>query len=171
MTAPATAPLDPRDVLRQDVSILKKLVAYAYKKRGDALLAGDDASEAVARVLEGKGWYRWDPDAKSLLNHLAGVVDTVVANARRRAAVRRERPLKTGDDDGEGGGDDAPISSQNPGGEDMPDVRAARDAIAAVLASTAEAGTTPSPTPSPSPTPTRAPSPSRPVSRFEFTDT
>jgi DNA-directed RNA polymerase specialized sigma24 family protein len=113
MQAPTTAQTDPRDVLTQDASIGKKLFGYAYKKRGDALQARDDTQEAVARVLEGNGWYRWDPARKSLLDHLCDVVDTIVSNERRRASTRREQPMKSGDSDDNQGDDDAPSSSPN----------------------------------------------------------
>jgi DNA-directed RNA polymerase specialized sigma24 family protein len=88
------AAIDPRDVLRNDPTVAKKLLGYAYKKTRDVARAKDAAQEAVARMLEGKGFYRWDPDAKTLLNHLADIVDTVVANERRRAAGWREEALR-----------------------------------------------------------------------------
>jgi DNA-directed RNA polymerase specialized sigma24 family protein len=90
----ADAAIDPRDVLRNDPTIAKKLVGYAYKKTSDIARAKDAAQEAVARMLESKGFYRWDPSRKTLLNHLADIVDTVVANENRRAAAWREEPLK-----------------------------------------------------------------------------
>jgi hypothetical protein len=81
-------------VLRNDPTIAEKLLGYAYKKTSDISRAKDAAQEAVARMLEGKGFCRWDPGGKTLLNHLADIVDTVVANENRRAAARA-RALKT----------------------------------------------------------------------------
>jgi DNA-directed RNA polymerase specialized sigma24 family protein len=90
MDSPDDAANDPRDVLAKDPRIAKKLLGYAYKKTQNIQRAKDAAQEAVARLLEGKGFYRWNPHGKSLLNHLADIVDTVVANETRSAAHRRE---------------------------------------------------------------------------------
>ncbi len=112
MDSGAGGPNDPRDVLRNDPSIAKKLLGYAYKKTQDITRAQDAAQEAVARVLQAKGWYAWKPDAKSLLDHLCDVVDTVVANESRRAGKRRERPIRSKDDKGNPGETDrAPAHS------------------------------------------------------------
>jgi DNA-directed RNA polymerase specialized sigma24 family protein len=86
------APSDPRDALEKDPSIAKKLVGYAYKKTHEVARAKDAAQEAIKRALEGNGVHRWHPARKSLVNHLADIVDTVVANDNRRAAKRREEP-------------------------------------------------------------------------------
>jgi hypothetical protein len=90
---PQNALLDPRDALQKDPSIAKKLVGYAHKKTHDVARAKDAAQQAIKRMLEGKGSDRWDPARKSLLNHLADVVDTVVANEKSRAAMWREEPM------------------------------------------------------------------------------
>jgi hypothetical protein len=89
--------LDPRDALEKDPSIAKKLVGYAYKKTHQVARAKDAAQEAIKRMLEGKGLYRWDPARRSLLNHLADLVDTIVADDSSRAAVGREQPMSLTD--------------------------------------------------------------------------
>ena len=93
------APPDPRELLSTDPEIGRKLVGYAYKKTRDRTRMRDVAQEAIARVLEGRGWYRWDPNRKSLLDHLSDVVDSLVANQNRRASVKREQPMGEGDDE------------------------------------------------------------------------
>jgi DNA-directed RNA polymerase specialized sigma24 family protein len=113
MDSGAGGPNDPRDVLRKDASIAKKLLGYAYTKTRNITRAQDAAQEAIARVLEGKGWYAWKPDAKSLLDHLCDVVDTVVANESRRAGKRRERPIRSKDDEGNPVDDAVPDSAPN----------------------------------------------------------
>jgi hypothetical protein len=113
MDSGAGGPNDPRDVLRKDASIAKKLLGYAYTKTRTITRAQDAAQEAMVRVLEGKGWYAWKPDAKSLLDHLCDVVDTVVSNESRRAAKRRERPIRSKDDEGNPGDDAVPDSAPN----------------------------------------------------------
>jgi DNA-directed RNA polymerase specialized sigma24 family protein len=101
-------------LLEGDTALAKKLVGYANRKTRDMTRATDAAQEAVARMLEGRGSYRWDPTRKSLLNHLADVVDTVVANERRRAATRREKPIdRASDDDGKPHSDRHPDSRPN----------------------------------------------------------
>jgi DNA-directed RNA polymerase specialized sigma24 family protein len=85
-----TAPPDARELLASDAELRRRLFGYARKKTYDAMRARDVAQEAVVRVLEGRGWYRWDPTGKSLLNHLCDVVDTVVVNENKRASVNRE---------------------------------------------------------------------------------
>jgi hypothetical protein len=92
-------PIDPQDALQNDPSIAKKLFGYAYKKTHDVGRARDTAQEAIKRMLEGKGSDRWDPARKSLLNHLADVVDTVVANEESRAAMSREEPMNPARDE------------------------------------------------------------------------
>jgi hypothetical protein len=74
------APVDPRLLLAQDLSIAKRLTVYAYKKTHDVARAKDAAQRAVARVLDGSVSGRWTPAGKTLLGHLADVVDTVVAD-------------------------------------------------------------------------------------------
>jgi DNA-directed RNA polymerase specialized sigma24 family protein len=113
MDSGAGGPNDPRDVLRKDPSIAKKLLGYAYKKTRAITRAQNAAQEAVARVLQAKGWYAWKPDAKSLLDHLCDVVDTVVANESRRAGNRRERPIRSKDDEGNPGDDAVPDAAPN----------------------------------------------------------
>jgi hypothetical protein len=56
MDSGAGGPNDPRDVLRKDPSIAKKLLGYACTKTRDITRAQDAAQEAMVRVLEGKGW-------------------------------------------------------------------------------------------------------------------
>jgi len=108
MDSPDDAANDPRDVLAKDPRIAKKLLGYAYKKTKDIQRAKDAAQEAVARMLEGKGFYRWNPQGKSLLNHLADIVDTVVANETRSAAYRHERGMDPDDLERLAGGAAAP---------------------------------------------------------------
>ena len=97
MDSPDDPANDPRDVLERDPRIAKKLLGYAYKKTLDIRRAKDAAQEAVVRMLEGKGFYRWNPKRKTLLNHLADIVDTVVANETRSAAHRHEIGMDPGD--------------------------------------------------------------------------
>ena len=95
-------------VLAADPETGRRLLGYAKNKcrgRGDAR---EVAHEATLRVLAGKGWHRWDPYRRTLLNHLADVVDSLVANATRRASLRRERPMSDGEEDG------APDSTPSP---------------------------------------------------------
>jgi DNA-directed RNA polymerase specialized sigma24 family protein len=108
MDSPDDPANDPRDVLEKDPRIAKKLLGYAYKKTQHIQRAKDAAQEAVARMLEGKGFYRWNPKGKSLLNHLADIVDTVVANETRSAAHRHEVGMDPGDLERIAGGDPAP---------------------------------------------------------------
>jgi hypothetical protein len=90
MVEPVAAPDDVRSVLRRDCTIAKMFVSYAWKCTGDGARAVDAAQEAIARVIEGKRWYARKSDKKELFGHLADVVDTVVANEKRRAYRRRE---------------------------------------------------------------------------------
>ena len=108
MVSPDDPANDPRDVLEKDPRIAKKLLGYAYKKTLDIRRAKDAAQEAVARMLEGKGFYRWNPKRKTLLNHLADIVDTVVANETRSAAHRHELGMDPGDIERLAGGAPAP---------------------------------------------------------------
>jgi DNA-directed RNA polymerase specialized sigma24 family protein len=98
MDARTTEPPDARKLLASDAELRRQLFGYARKKTRDAVRARDVAQEAVTRVLEGRGWYRWDPTRKDLLDHLCDVVDTVVANANRRASVKREQPMTEADE-------------------------------------------------------------------------
>jgi DNA-directed RNA polymerase specialized sigma24 family protein len=104
------APIDPRDVLESDPAVAKKLVAYAIKKTREIAHARDAAQEAVARMLQGRGFHGWDPAGKSLLHHLVDVVDTLVAaSERRRAATKLETPIA-----GDAGDDYNPDSDRHP---------------------------------------------------------
>jgi DNA-directed RNA polymerase specialized sigma24 family protein len=113
MDSGAGGPNDPRDALRKDPCTAKKVLGYALNKTRNITRAQDAAQEAVARVLQGRGWYAWKPDAKSLLDHLCDVVDTVVANESRRAGKRRERPIRSKDDEGNPGDDAVPDLAQD----------------------------------------------------------
>jgi DNA-directed RNA polymerase specialized sigma24 family protein len=84
------AATDPRSELARDATIAKKLVGYASKRTRDSTRALDVAQEAIARALEGKGFCRWDPARKKLLDHLSDIVDSVVGNENTRASRRRE---------------------------------------------------------------------------------
>lgn len=107
MDAHEMAPLDAAEALAADPRIGRTLLGYAYKKTRDRERMQEVAQEAIARVLEGRGWCRWDPDRKSLLNHLSDVVDSLVANQDRRAYVKRERPMAE-DDEGTPDSDPSP---------------------------------------------------------------
>jgi DNA-directed RNA polymerase specialized sigma24 family protein len=108
MEAGKTAPLGAAEVLAADPRIGRILLAYAFKKTRDRERTQEVAQDAIARVLAGRGWCRWDPDRKSLLNHLSDVVESLVANQNRRASVNRERPMAEDDEEAE------PDSSPSP---------------------------------------------------------
>jgi DNA-directed RNA polymerase specialized sigma24 family protein len=90
MNEAVAAASDPRSELARDAAIAKKLVGYARKRTRDSTRALDLAQEAIARALDGKGFCRWDPSSKKLLDHLSDIVDSVVGNENTRAARRRE---------------------------------------------------------------------------------
>ncbi|MBV9946732.1 MAG: hypothetical protein JOZ69_07790 [Myxococcales bacterium] len=90
---------DPRELLESNPKIIRYLNGYAFKKTRDHELAYELAHDAVLRVLEGKGWHRWDPARKELLNHLSDVVKALLADRRKRAFLRREQPMVDGDED------------------------------------------------------------------------
>jgi DNA-directed RNA polymerase specialized sigma24 family protein len=98
MEAGKMATPDARELLATDPRIGRMLVAYAYKRTRSQTRMREVAQEAMACVLEGRGWYRWDPNRKSLLNHLSDVVDSLVANEDRRASKRREQPSVKSDE-------------------------------------------------------------------------
>jgi len=92
--------LDPRRVLEHDRErfILKRLLGYAYRRTSDVARAKDLAQEAVALVLEGRGWLRWTYDGvkspeRSLLDHLCNVARSTAKDERKAAAARREIPF------------------------------------------------------------------------------
>ena len=91
MDAPGPPPGDARTLLENDAKLRKGVLGYAYTVTHQIDEARAVAQEAMTRVLEGKGWYAWDPrGTKALFSHLCSVVDTVVANQRARAHNRRE---------------------------------------------------------------------------------
>jgi DNA-directed RNA polymerase specialized sigma24 family protein len=98
MDARKTAPQAAAEVLAADPRIGRILIGYAYMKTHNKVRMQEVAQEAITRVLEGRGWYRWDASRKSLLNHLSDVVDSLVANQNRRASVKRERPMTEDDE-------------------------------------------------------------------------
>ena len=100
MVAGTAASLDARELLATDPRISRLLYGYAYKKTRSEVRMREVAQEAMARVLKGRGWYRWDPSSKALLDHLSDVVDSLVANENRRAAKQREQPMAEGEDEG-----------------------------------------------------------------------
>jgi hypothetical protein len=109
MAPGAIAPPDPRELLRNDPEIGRKLVGYAFKKTHDPTSTREVSQEAIARVLEGRGWHRWDPNRETLLNHLCDVVDSLVANENRRVSMKRETPM---DEEDERKPDPAPSPEQ-----------------------------------------------------------
>jgi len=94
--------LDPRTVIAEDRTrwILKRLIAYAYRKTSNVVAARDLAQQSVALVLGARGWHRWvfDPAKpwtvqQSLLKHLCNVARSTAKDERKSAAERREVPL------------------------------------------------------------------------------
>jgi len=100
MTQAAATALDPREVLQADSEtgtpiIPKRLLRFCSGRTRDVQRAQDAASEAVALVLAGEGWHRWNYDGKrepaaSLLMHLCDVAKDVLKLERKRAANWRE---------------------------------------------------------------------------------
>jgi DNA-directed RNA polymerase specialized sigma24 family protein len=91
MDPPGGPPVDVGTLVAQDAKLRRGVLAYAYQVTHDIQKAKEASQEAFARVLEGKGWYGWQPGGKkTLFSHFCSVVDTVVANARARAATARE---------------------------------------------------------------------------------
>ena len=93
------APQSAAEVLHADPRLHLLLFGYACTKTRDKELAEELAQEAVACVLAGQGFYRWDRDRKSLLDHLSDVIESLLANRRRRAYVKREEPMAEDADD------------------------------------------------------------------------
>ena len=86
MDAPGRPPDDARTLLAKDARLRKGVLGYAYKVTHRIEEARAAAQEAMTRVLEGKGWYAWDPRGqKTLFSHLCSVIDSLVANERARA--------------------------------------------------------------------------------------
>jgi hypothetical protein len=90
MGEPEAAASDPRAALRGDPSVGRRLLGYAFNRTRDGARAEDVAQEAIKRMLEGKGFTRWDPSGKALLPHLFDIVDSIVGNENTRASRRRE---------------------------------------------------------------------------------
>ncbi|HEY1696833.1 MAG TPA: hypothetical protein VGG39_31955 [Polyangiaceae bacterium] len=82
---------DARTLIGRDAKLRRGVLGYAYKVTRSPDRAQSLAQEAFVRVLEGKGWFAWDPAGdKPLFGHLCSVVDSLLANERARLSSRRE---------------------------------------------------------------------------------
>ena len=122
MSQAADAPIDPRSILQEDLRsdkpfIMKRLVGYAFNRVHDRERAMDIAQEAVARVLEGKGWEQWVFDGRltpkqNLLSHLLDLARHIDNKERERASERRE--VAADEDRDQAVADGAPAPTEMP---------------------------------------------------------
>jgi DNA-directed RNA polymerase specialized sigma24 family protein len=104
MGEPPSSHPDARRLLEEDRRsgrnyITGNLLGYCFKRTRDRDRAQDAMQEALARVLAGEGWHRWEHDEsktpeRSLLDHLCDLAKDVLWKEHERAAQWREVPAR-----------------------------------------------------------------------------